>query len=242
MQIYVTVNTHTASPNPDEETKRWAAPALQPPHPFPSTALLHHFCSYSPSSLYPHITALSSTPFHPTIPPFLSPWPPDLPLNTSPPLLPAPPSVPPLHKPTLHWHHLSPSPHLPSYSPSTPSGGPPHVQRLGLLSRWSRASPPPPLPPPPPRLSAPPALRRTRASSLSCSLRSETGKNRDSLTEPSLRRRTPGDALGCAMVTACSSRARPSSSSVLCHWTLAGLSLRDTAALLSLRLSAAPSR
>ena len=181
-------------------------------------------------------------PFIPPSPPFLSPWPPDLPLNTSPPLLPAPPSVPPLHKPTLRWHHLSPSPHLSSYSPSTPSGGPPHVQRLGLLSRWSRVSPPPPLPPPPPRLSAPPALRRTRASSLSCSLRSETGKNRDSLTEPSLRRRTPGDALGCAMVTACSSRARPSSSSVLCHRTLAGLSLRDTAALLSLRLSAAPSR
>lgn len=62
--------------------------------------------------------------------------------------------------------------------------------------------PPSPPPPPPPRLSA---LRRTRASSLSCSLRSETGKNRHSLTEPSLRRRTPGDALGCAIVTASSS-------------------------------------
>lgn len=41
-------------------------------------------------------------------------------------------------------------------------------------------------PPPAPR-------RRTRASSRSCSLRSDTGKKRHSLTEPSLRLLVPGE-------------------------------------------------
>lgn len=227
---------------------------MQPPHPFPSTALLLSSApsllllltsspSLSLSSFHPLFNppppspASSSPPFHPTIPP--SSFPPDLQTSPQTPLTPPPhPSYhqyPPVRSPLLYISNqpsadiiaiaflLPPSPrqqhkknHLPSYSPSTPSGGPPHVQRLGLLSRWSRASPPPPLPPPPPpRLSAPPALRRTRASSLSCSLRSETGKKRHSLTEPSLRRRVPGDALGdsCAMVTACnrSGLAPPSS-------------------------------
>lgn len=87
-------------------------------------------------------------------------------------------------------------------STSAPSGGPPHVQRFGLLfsTRWASSSSPP-APPPPPRLSV---LLLTRASSRSCSLRSEMGKKRHSLTEPSLRRRRPGEALSCAMVTASS--------------------------------------
>lgn len=41
--------------------------------------------------------------------------------------------------------------------------------------------------------------RRIRASSRSCSLRSKTGKKRDSLTELSLRRRADGDEAGCSM-------------------------------------------
>lgn len=80
--------------------------------------------------------------------------------------------------------------------PSTPPGGPPQVHRLGRFSGVSRASPPLL------SLSFPAALRRTSASSLSFSLRSSTGKNRFSLTEPSLRRRVPGESHGNAIVAA----------------------------------------
>lgn len=100
--------------------------------------------------------------------------------------------------PSCHHHHRR-------HSPSAPSGGPPQVQRLGLLSSCSKA-------PPPALVSLVPALRRTMASSLSFSLRSETGKKRHSRAEPSLRRRPPGDTQGgegcCAiMVTAATTAA-----------------------------------
>lgn len=72
-----------------------------------------------------------------------------------------------------------------AHSPSQAPGGPPHVHRLGLWSTCRFRS----------------KERRIRASSRSCSLRSKTGKKRDSLTELSLRRREDGDKAGCSMAT-----------------------------------------
>ncbi len=72
-----------------------------------------------------------------------------------------------------------------THSPSQTPGGPPQVQRLSLWSACRFRS----------------IERRIRASSRSCSLRSKTGKKRDSLTELSLRRRVDGDEAGSSMAT-----------------------------------------